>query len=269
MGLDDMVTLGHYLAGDSCLHKLDPRVKVGSVFVLSILVLFADGFTRVLLSGLFAVVLLLSGLSVGRLVETMRPLFYLLLLLFVLHQIAAEGEPLPPFTRDLPLITYEGLATGTRVVWQFLLIGCMGTLLLLTTSPTELICGIERLLRPLGSLGVPSHDVALMISIALRFVPLLVQESGRVKEAQLARGSDLRGGAFLRKARATYWLMLPLVVNLLRRSEELALAIEARGYSRGPRTYLKELKLFPRDFKALGVLGLFVAVWAARMFLQD
>jgi energy-coupling factor transporter transmembrane protein EcfT len=138
--------------------------------------------------------------------------------------------------------------------WQFTLLILSASILTMTTSPTELVSGIERLLRPLKALRVPSHDIAIMISIALRFVPTFLEEIDRIKEAQMARGADFKSGPFIRRVKSAASLSVPLVLCALRRADELATAMEARGYSRGPRTYMRELSMARSDYVAVAVM---------------
>jgi len=126
----------------------------------------------------------------------------------------------------------------------------------MTTSPTELVSGIEKLLRPLKALRIPSHDIAIMISIALRFVPTFLEEIDRIKEAQMARGANFKTGPVIRRVKSAVSLLVPLVLCSLRRADELATAMEARGYRRGSRTYMRELSMVRADYVAVVVMVL-------------
>ncbi|MCG6535453.1 MAG: energy-coupling factor transporter transmembrane protein EcfT, partial [Syntrophales bacterium LBB04] len=127
--------------------------------------------------------------------------------------------------------------------WQFIFLVLCATVLIATTLPTELVEGMERLLRPLERLRIPTHQLAMMVSLALRFMPVLLEELERIKTAQLARGADFRSGSLVRRARAAASLAVPLIVGAFRRADELADAMEARGYRNGPRTTLRELRM--------------------------
>ena len=129
----------------------------------------------------------------------------------------------------------------------------------MTTTPSELVSGIERILRPLKIFRLPSHDVAIMISIALRFLPTFLQELERIKEAQMARGANFKTGTLIQKTKAFRALVMPLIFNTLRRADELATAMEGRAYRRGPRTYIKELRMTRSDYVALLVMMLMIA----------
>ncbi|MBA4423835.1 MAG: hypothetical protein C0390_12190, partial [Syntrophus sp. (in: bacteria)] len=155
-------------------------------------------------------------------------------------------------------ITREGLVQGAYVTWQFACLVIVAAILTMTTLPSDLVGGIERLLRPLARVGIPSQDIAVMISMALRFMPMLLEEYERLRMAQMARGADFTTGSFVLRIRAVALFAVPLLLCAFRRADELALAMEARGYRRGPRTTLHELKLSGRDFAAFAVMAVFV-----------
>lgn len=251
-----MYTFGQYLPGNSIIHRLDPRVKILSVVLLSIVLLSCQAPGGAVLTVFLSLSVHLSHLPLRKILNGLRPLAIILLLLFLLHLFSSQGTPISLFGWKTGLLTYEGLRKGALLTWQFLLMGWSGLLLVMTTSPTELVCGIERLLRPLERLRVPSHDVAVMVSLALRSVPMFLEETRRIKEAQVSRGGDPGTGSIPRRARATLRLLLPLVWSILRRADELADAMEGRGYRRGPRTYPRELRLSRNDYIAIGVMVL-------------
>ena len=155
-------------------------------------------------------------------------------------------------------MTYEGVYLGVLISWRFGLLLTAASFLTLTTSPSELVIGIERILRPLKVFRFPSHDVAIMISIALRFLPTFLQEIERVREAQLARGANFKSGPLRRRIRAFQALVMPLIFDTLHGADDLAIAMESRGYRRGPRTYMKKLSLSRNDYVALGVMVLMI-----------
>ena len=255
-----MSHLGYYIAGESIIHRLDPRVKIVSVIGMSIMVLNGNAFTLTIFSIFLAALIALSGIPVHQIAKAIRPMKVFFLLIFFLHLIFTDGTPVPPFPSWKITVTYEGLSKGVLITWQFTLLVVTASILTMTTSPTELVSGIERLLRPLKILGIPSHDVAIMIAIALRFVPTFLQEIERIKEAQMARGANFKTGGLLARAKATSSLVLPLVVNSVRRAEELATAMEARGYGRGPRTYMKELSMSLPDYTAIVIMVLIAGI---------
>lgn len=254
-----MIALGQYIPRTSILHTLDPRVKIAATVALSLLVLQGRFLSGVLISVLLVVGAGVGRLSLGSLVSAIRPAAVFLALLFFLHLLLTKGTPLPPFGDGLVTVTREGLYLGTLVAFRFALLLAGGCLLTMSTSPSDLVSGLEWLLRPLRVVGVRSHEIALMVSLALRFVPTLLEEMHRVREAQMSRGAALGSGSALRRARAAGSLLLPVLLGAFRRADDLALAMEARGYAREPRTYLHELRFCRRDLLATGFVMLVLA----------
>ncbi len=252
-----MFNLGQYLPGDSPIHRLDPRIKILSVVTLSIVILRADGYDAGLISLFLAAAGFAGRMRLRHFIDALRPLAFFLGLLFFLHLFFTPGRTWVVLPLGI-VATFEGLHRGLVTTWQFAALVTGAAILTMTTSPSELINGIERLLRPLNRLGVPSHDIAVMVSLALRFVPTLIEEAGRVKKAQLARGADFHHGNLIKRIKTISTLAIPLAVGSLRRAEELARAMEGRGYERGPRTYLQELRMMPRDYAASVVMIVFL-----------
>jgi len=263
-----MYTIGQYIPGDSIIHRLDPRVKIVSVIGLSIMILKGEGFTWGIISVFLIGLVPTSRLSPHHILKALRPMVFFLLLLFLLHLIFTEGKPIPPFPPWCVTITYEGLYRGALITWQFTLLLLSASILTMTTLPTDLVSGIERLLRPLKIFGIPSHDVAIMTSIALRFVPTLLEEIDRIKEAQMARGANFKCGTLLQRTKATTSLLIPLIASSLRRADELATAMEGRGYKRGPRTYMKELRISQADYVAVAVMILITLFHILRSYIS-
>lgn len=258
---------GQYLPGRSMVHTLDPRVKIIGAVTLSLVVLQGWFFTVVLITAALSAVVWASHIPFSRLLAALAPARLFLALLFILHLLFTEGTPIPSFQAGVLTLTYEGLLTGLLVSWRFAVLLATGGLLTMSTSPGELVDGLERLLRPLRRVGVRSHDVALMVSLALRFVPTLLEEMRRVHEAQAARGASFRGG-LRRRARSAASLILPVALGAFRKGDELAEAMEARGYRGGPRTGLRELRLTQRDYRAAAMVILVPAIIAgADVFL--
>jgi len=253
-----MYILGQYIPQSSVISRLDPRVKILSLVVLSFAILRADGWTVLLVSLFWSLVLYGAHLMPTRLFQALKPLLFFFVLLFSLHLFFSQGAPLFPGYPWLEEITWEGLYRGSLVTWQFAALVVGSSLLTMTTTASELICGVERLLRPLNRIGLPSHDLAMMISLALRFVPTVLDEFNRVKKAQMARGMDFGRGGPVRRIRGIAGLAIPVVLGALRRAEELAWAMEGRGYQRGHRTYLHELRLTRPDYIAVVLIFLFL-----------
>ncbi|MCL0095430.1 energy-coupling factor transporter transmembrane protein EcfT [Dehalococcoidia bacterium] len=243
--------LGQYIPGSSPVHRLDPRVKIAAVMLISITVLRADAFIVVAVTILLAGVTFIARLSPAHLLRAVRPLVIFFALIFLMHLFFTPGA--------------EGLYRGVLLTWRFVLLILSAAILTMTTLPSELISGLERCLRPLRPLGIPSHDVAVMVSMVLRFVPTLLQELDQIKEAQMARGADFKAGNLLARMKRVSSLVIPLIRNSILRAEEIAMGMEGRGYRRGPRTYMRELRMTPSDYIILALLviltGLGVYRW--------
>lgn len=249
-----MVPMGHYIAGHSFLYRADPRVKILCIIALSLLIVGGNPFSLASLTGLLLLTALCSRLPVRLYYDALRPTALLLFLLFLLHVFFTDGRPVPPFPLWGVTVTHEGLSGGIVIAWRFALLLMWAATLTMTTSPGEMVGGIERILRPFRFLGVPSHDLALMISMAFRFVPVLQEEVGRVKTAQMARGAEFGTGPLRRRARAVSRLMWPVIAGTLRRADRLAVAIEARGYSGSPRTSMREMRISGPDYCIMAVV---------------
>jgi len=250
-----MFNLGFYIAGNSPIHRLDPRVKIISVLVLSIAIFRCGPLSVLPVSIVLGGFVWLAGISPAQVLRSLRPVALFFLCIFLLHLLFTPGRPLlalPGFT-----ISSEGVATGALLTWKFVCLIVAAMVLTATTLPSELVSGIERLLRPLKFIGINSHDAAMMISLALRFVPALISEYERIRTAQVARGMDLNKGGLKGKIRNITCLALPLTVNSFLRAEEIAAAMESRGYARGERTYLRELSFKKADYGAIFLVLIF------------
>jgi energy-coupling factor transporter transmembrane protein EcfT len=255
-----LITLGQYLPGTTVVHRLDPRVKIVAVIALSLVIFGATPAEIALISLFLAAVLRTARLTLAQTLAAVRPVAIFMALIFLMHLFLTEGGPLISLS-PLPLrITQEGLAQGAYVTWQFAGLVIGAAVLTMTTLSSDLVGGIERLLRPLARVGIPSQDIAVMIAMAFRFMPMLLEEYDRIRMAQMARGADFTSGNLVLRTRAVAALAVPLLSSAFRRADELALAMEARGYRRGPRTTLHELKLTGTDFAAFAVIAAFVLV---------
>ncbi len=253
-----MINLGQYHPDDTVLHRLDPRVKIAAIMALSILIFAADWAGVVLVTLLLAALIRTARLSLGEAAAALRPVSLFMAVIFLMHLLTTGGEPLFAFS-PLPIAaTQEGFVKGAYVTWQFAGLVIAAALLTLTTSPSELVGGIERLLRPFARIGVPSQEIAVMIAMALRFMPMLLEEYDRLRTAQMARGADFSTGGLAGRMRALRLLVVPLMLSAFRRADELAVAMEARGYRRGPRTMLRELRLTGTDFAACTLMAAFL-----------
>ncbi|MBN1104641.1 MAG: energy-coupling factor transporter transmembrane protein EcfT [Deltaproteobacteria bacterium] len=255
-----MYHTGMYVEGESVAHRLDPRVKIVSVIGISFLILSGSLFALAALSGFLLWMYRAAGLPFRRLYGSLRPATGFLVLLFVLHLAFTEGRPLPPFPPWRVTVTYEGLHGGTLVTWRFALLLAWASVLTMTTSSIEMVGGVEALLRPLPFMRTRSQDLALMISMAMRFVPTMREEMDRVKMAQLSRGASYGTGPLLQRAKAVTSLMWPVILGTLRRADNLATAMEARGYRGGPCTSMREFRLSRADYGAIAVIASIAAL---------
>lgn len=266
MELTRYIAIGQYLPRTSRLHRLDPRTKILLVTGLMIVLFFIRSFAGF---GLFAVFLLclflLGEIPLGYALRGLRPVVFLLLLTVVLNTFFSGAGPGPELFRLGPLIaTAGGLRTGLFVGLRLLLLVTATSLLTFTTSPVELTDGLERLLRPLRRVGVPAHELAMMMTISLRFIPTLLEETEKIMKAQMARGAEFSRGPVLHRARALVPVLVPLMLSAFRRSEELALAMEARCYHGGEgRTRMKELQWRSADLMAVALTAV-----ASLLFLR-
>lgn len=252
-----MYNLGQYVPRESSVHSRDPRVKIIAVIALSIIILQVNAIGLLIAAGMVIAVSQLARIPVGTLLRTLRPVLPFFFGLFLLYIFFTPGRQLPWFPIGPIQISFEGLYLGILQVGKFLLLVLAASILTMTTSPSEITIGLERLLRPLRIIGVSSHDVAMMVSLALRFVPTLVDEMNGISEAQLARGANFNPRRLSGKIRSISYLAAPLSVNIFRRCDELVDAMEARGYQQGHRTYLRELVLTSADYS---LIGAFIAV---------
>ncbi len=265
------ITIGQYLPGESFMHKLDPRTKI----LLSLLFI-ACLFTINKFTGYIAVVILLAiVIAVARIplryiFNGLKPIMFLVLLTAVLNIFMVKGTQETLIYKIGFLSVYqEGInIAGFMAIRLILLI--MGTsILTLTTSPIELTDGIEKLLRPMGK--EIAHELAMMMTIALRFIPTLMDETDKIMKAQKARGADFENGGIIQKAKNLVPLLVPLFISSFRRADELAMAMEARGYRGGAgRTRMKVLKFTYKDIIAFAIFSLLI-IWsiAIRFFITN
>jgi len=241
------ITLGQFFPGDSVLHKLDPRTKLILTLVYVVTLFAAVGpVTYGLMFVTLVLSVLLSKINLKTILRSIRPLVFIIVFTFVLNIFFTRGTPI--FKVWFITVTREGLVTAVKMVARLVML-IVGTFLLTyTTSPIALTDGLERLLSPLKKIRVPVHELAMMMSIALRFIPTLIEETDKIISAQKARGADFESGNLIRRAKALLPILVPLFVSAFRRAEELAVAMESRCYHGGEgRTRLKQLKLARRD----------------------
>lgn len=243
------ITIGQYLHRDSLIHNLDPRTKILlTILVVIILFLIASFWGYLLVFIYTLLVIFLAKLPLDRILRGLRPVLFILIFTLVLHLIFTKGGE--QLLRLGPLsIEEKGLYTGLFMVTRIILLVLFTSLLTLTTSPIRLTDGIEYLLKPFQRVGVPAHELAMMMTIALRFIPTLMEEADKIMKAQKARGADFEGGSLVKKAKSLIPLLVPLFISAFRRADELAMAMEARCYRGGEnRTRMRELSFQRSDF---------------------
>jgi energy-coupling factor transport system permease protein len=246
------IIIGQYVAGNSVIHRLDARSKLTVIFIFVITVFLANTWlTYAFLFFTVFIAITLSRISLSYIYKGMKPIFFLVILMFILHGfMTKEGEIL--FSIGLFDIYFGGIIQGLFIAIRLLLLIMMTTLLTLTTAPIELTDGLENIFGPLRKINVPVHELALMMSISLRFIPTLLQETEKIMKAQMARGVDFTGGSFTNKVKAIIPLLVPLFMQSFRRAEDLATAMEARAYRGGEgRTRLRELQWKTKDTVAV------------------
>ena len=248
------ITLGQYFPGNTVIHRLDPRTKLIAV-LLYIVALFQAkgwvGYAAVLLASLGCMAL--SRLKPKVIFKGLKPMIFIIALTALLNIFYTGGTPILPGW----IITWEGIARAIQMVLRIVLLITGTFLLTYTTSPIALTDGLELLLNPLKKLRFPVHEMTIMMSMALRFIPTLIEETDKIMSAQKARGADFETGSLMDRAKALLPVLVPLFVSAFRRADELAVAMESRCYHGGEgRTRMKQLILQGRDYiaLALGVL---------------
>lgn len=254
------ITLGQYYQTQSVIHRLDPRVKLIGTIVYIISLFLFNQFTGYLIAALFlAAVIKLSNVPFKFMIRGMKAIMFLLCLTVVFNLFLTPGEPLVQFWKLT--ITKEGfrISVFMAIRLTFLIIG--SSLMTLTTTPNNLTDGMEKLLKPLQKVRVPVHEISMMMSIALRFIPILMEETDKIMKAQIARGADFESGNVVKKAKAMVPLLVPLFISAFRRANDLAMAMEARCYQGGEgRTKMKPLHYQKRDYVAYGIMAGYLAV---------
>ena len=249
------VTLGQFFPGNSPAHKLDPRTKLILVVLYIIGLFCAKGFlSYALMAALLVMSVKISGVAPKALLRGMKPVLFIICFTAVLNIFYTPGDPLVQFW--IFKITKEGILTAFFMVLRITMLITGTFLLTYTTSPIALTDGLESLLGPLKKIKVPVHELSMMMSIALRFIPTLIEETDKIMSAQKARGADFESGSLMDKAKALVPILVPLFVSAFRRADELAVAMECRCYHGGEgRTKLHVLRREKRDYVATALFG--------------
>jgi len=249
------ITIGQYYPTNSPIHRLDPRAKLIGVIMYITFVLFANNFAGYGVGALFLIFIVkTSKVPPKFLFRGLRMIVFILIFAAGLNLFLAPGETVL-FQFAFIRITLEGVIMATHMALRLILLVTGSSILTLTTSPIQLTAGIEALLNPLKRLKIPAHDIAMMMTITLRFIPILSDEMEKIMKAQKARGADFETGGLIKRAKSLVPILIPLFVSAFKRAEELATAMEARCY-RGDinRTKMKEMKMTRIDIMAIGVM---------------
>ncbi len=261
------ITLGQYFPGDSFIHKLDPRTKILCVVAYIAMIFCIKSFVGYGVLAVFTVVCICaSKIPVSFVIKGVKPILFFALLTAVFNLFLTDGKLL--WSWKFLKITYEGVRMAISMVLRLFFLVLGTSLLTLTTSPIALTDGIERLLSPFKKIGVPAHELAMMMTIALRFVPTLIEETEKIIKAQTARGADFESGNLVSRAKSLIPILIPLFISAFRRADDLAVAMECRCYRGGKdRTRLRVLKMGAKDvFGWLFILFLGAGIVVANMF---
>ncbi len=255
------ITIGQYYSVSSLIHRMDPRFKImASMLYLVSLFLINQMIAYVVVIAFIGIVVKLSKVPVNFIMKGLKPVLMLIIFAFLINVFltTGTGEPLVKF--GFLKIYSEGLERAFFMAIRLVLLIIGTSLLTLTTSPIELTDGIEYLLSPFKKIGLPAHELAMMMTIALRFIPTLLEETDKIMKAQMARGADFESGNIMNRAKALIPLLVPLFISAFRRADELAMAMEARCYRGGEgRTRLKVLKYSRLDLYGSFVMVIYIA----------
>lgn len=252
------ITLGQYYHTDSLLHRLDPRTKLVATFTYIIALFLVHNIWGYIICGAFLVCsIILSRVPFKFMVKGMKAIVILMLITVFFNLIFTPGEVV--FSVWKITVTKEGISIASKMAVRLIMLVISSSVMTLTTTPNNLTDGLESLLRPLKKVKVPVHEISMMMSIALRFIPILIEETDKIMKAQMARGADFESGNLIKKAKALVPLLVPLFISSFRRANDLAMAMEARCY-RGDvnRTKMKPLKYNKSDYYTYIVLLIFV-----------
>ena len=254
------ITLGQYFPGGSIIHKLDARVKIISTFVYIVALFLVNDFTGfIICAAALGLVTAFSRVPLSYILKGLKPIFIIILLTFIFNLFLTGGDPV--WQLGFLIITKEGLFRAVFLVIRLILLIIGSSLLTLTTKPISLTDGIEYLLKPLKVFKVPAHELAMMMSIALRFIPTLLEETDRIMKAQMARGADFESGNIFRRAKSLIPILVPLFISAFRIAQDLAMAMEARCYRGGDmRTRLQPMKIKKVDVLAVSCTVIFLCI---------
>lgn len=253
------ITLGQYFPGKSPIHKLDPRVKIIATLLFIVELFIVDNFIGFAMAAVaLGVVIGLSKVPISYILRGLKPILIILIFTFALNMFMVDGTVI--WSWKFLKITEEGLEIAVFMAIRLILLLMGSSMLTLCTRPLALTDGIERLLSPFKKIGVPAHDIAMMMTIALRFIPTLLEETDKIMKAQQARGADFETGNLINRVKALVPILVPLFVSAFGIARDLAMAMEARCYRGGEnRTRMNAMVLKGRDFFAIVLLAIFAA----------
>lgn len=262
------ITLGQYFPGDSCIHKLDARVKIIATLLFIVELFIVDNFIGFFIAAIaLGIMIAVSKVPVSFMVRGLKPILLILIFTFTLNMFMVDGRII--WQWGILKISAEGLELAVFMAIRLVLLLMGSSMLTLCTRPIALTDGIEKLLSPFEKIGLPAHDIAMMMTIALRFIPTLLEEADKIMKAQQARGADFESGNLLQRAKSLIPILVPLFVSSFRIAQDLAMAMEARCYRGGKnRTRMNKMKLVSRDYIAIVLLVAFAAliIVESRMF---
>ena len=251
------ITLGQFFPGDTIVHRLDPRTKI-VLLIVYIVALFqaVSWWSYALVTLVIVLAMTLGHIKPKNIFKGLKPMLFIIVLTALLNIFYTQGTPIV----EGWIITWEGIGRSVQMILRIVLLITGTFLLTYTTSPIALTDGLEKLLSPLKRIGVPVHEMTLMMSMALRFIPTLIEETDKIMSAQKARGADFETGSLVQRAKALLPILVPLFVSAFRRADELAVAMESRCYHGGDgRTRMKQMKLQGIDYAAFALGAVFLA----------
>lgn len=254
------ITIGQFFPGNSLLHRMDPRAKIIGITIFVVAIFLANTPLAYGIVAAFTIgAMVLSRLPLRLMWNAIKPLWIIIVFTMGIHIFTTPGNSIISY--GIINITDNGLAMGLQMAARLVFLILFSSLLTYTTSPIRLTDGIEHLLNPFRRIGVPAHELAMMMTIALRFIPTLLDETDRIMKAQSARGADFVTGSIIQRAKNMVPLLVPLFISAFRRADELAIAMEARCYRGGVnRTRMKELSITWVDYVGLGAVFIVTAI---------
>jgi energy-coupling factor transport system permease protein len=252
------MTLGQYVSGNTLLHRADPRTKIILTMVLMVYFVIIDSFIQFAIGTIFTVIVLAgTKVHIGYVIKSIRPIFFIMVVTGIINLVTTKGNT--AIDLGFVRITYEGIEITLKMFIRLSIIIINSSMITYTTTPITVTDAIESLLGGLKRFRVPVHEVAMMMSLSIRFIPILAEEADKLMKAQASRGAEFDQGGIINRVKNYIPLLVPLLTGAFRRAEELAMAMEARCYRGGEgRTRLKQLKYTKEDLKVLIIFLLFI-----------